>query len=97
MLVALNKFRYAQYAHYEIFDVLYLLRFSIEKRNGIASKQLANCTQSNFAKRRRKARKRTGCAPSYKKLEIIPLNNTIMFISCRKLVYIMLKTLYQAS
>nr|DAT20772.1 MAG TPA: hypothetical protein [Caudoviricetes sp.] len=34
------------------------------------------------------------CATSYKKLEVIPLNNTIMFISCRKLVYIMLKTLY---
>nr|DAK06095.1 MAG TPA: hypothetical protein [Caudoviricetes sp.] len=97
MLVALNKFRYARYAHYEIFDVLYLLRLSIERRNGIASKQLANCTQSNFAKRWRKTRKRTDCAPSYKKLEIIPLNNTIMFISCRKLVYIMLKTLYQAS
>jgi len=29
LLVALNKFRYARYAHYEIFDVLYLLRFSI--------------------------------------------------------------------
>nr|DAT26118.1 MAG TPA: hypothetical protein [Caudoviricetes sp.] len=29
MLVALIMFRYAQYAHYEIFDVLYLLRFSI--------------------------------------------------------------------
>nr|DAE16259.1 MAG TPA: hypothetical protein [Siphoviridae sp. ctlQ13]DAS49513.1 MAG TPA: hypothetical protein [Caudoviricetes sp.]DAU53090.1 MAG TPA: hypothetical protein [Caudoviricetes sp.] len=29
MLVALIKVRYARYAHYEIFDVLYLLRFSI--------------------------------------------------------------------
>jgi len=30
-LVALIKFRYARYAHYEIFDVLYLLRSSIEE------------------------------------------------------------------
>nr|DAM57360.1 MAG TPA: hypothetical protein [Caudoviricetes sp.] len=29
MLVALIKVRYARYAHYEIFNVLYLLRFSI--------------------------------------------------------------------
>nr|DAW09631.1 MAG TPA: hypothetical protein [Caudoviricetes sp.] len=29
MLVALIKVRYARYAHYANFDVLYLLRFSI--------------------------------------------------------------------